>query len=69
MELVGFVYYVNWIASIRVSHSQPQRFMVAIFLSIFGVITIVPLSLGNNPNSHGPKQLAVALLMTLLYSL
>ncbi|GAX19612.1 hypothetical protein FisN_19Hh192 [Fistulifera solaris] len=43
-------------------------FMVAIFLGAFGIVTIVPLSLGNNPNSQGPKQHAIALFVTLLYS-
>jgi hypothetical protein len=42
--------------------------MVAIFLGAFGIVTIVPLSLGNNPNSQGPKQHAIALFVTLLYS-
>jgi hypothetical protein len=68
MELVGDFVLRRGRFRLGISVAKNRRFMVAIFLGAFGIVTIVPLSLGNNPNSHGPKRHAIALLVTLLYS-
>jgi hypothetical protein len=45
------------------------RIVLAIALSLIGVIVIIPLSLGNNPNNRSPRRLLVALLFALAYTL
>jgi hypothetical protein len=45
------------------------RLVIAFFLSCFGVLIIVPLSLGNNPHVRSPRRLIIAIAFTLLYTM
>jgi hypothetical protein len=45
------------------------RLVIAVFLSCFGIIMIVPLSIGNNPHVRSPRRLIVAIVFTLLYTM
>jgi len=45
-----------------------DRFILAVFLSLFGLITIVPLSIGNNPNKREPRRFLLSLIVTAAYT-
>lgn len=45
-----------------------NRLIVAIFLCLFGIIVVLPVSMGNNPFMRSPGRYLVSIAMTLIYS-
>jgi hypothetical protein len=42
--------------------------VIAFFLTVMGVCTVIPLSLGNNPYARTPRRLVFAIFVALTYS-
>lgn len=49
--------------------THPTRMLVAVCLSLAGAVIVLPMSIGNNPNDRRPRQLLVASIVCVAFTL